>query len=830
MGAGLELPNPQTSASQTLAESLSPLVAQALKPGSPKPRASDALPRTVASAVRTLCETLVKDSVAGLRSHDVIVGAVDSGVERGMSGAQNQPSNPVWMDSDATREVLDGAEVPSNGSRWKDGSGVLGSFGEAEERREKRDETHGFEAGRQSFDGVVQEKNNEGIGEDLLRKGREERDEEVKKGVQSNGVGSEGKGVEKGDRSKGVDGRRAAGHLDDSQALGAGLTNERFDCTDVFGPSEWQAARLQPTESKPGSVLKNHWLADLIVEPTEPLQAGSGQTGRPGKASMEAAGLGAAELDGQDRLGLYPLNLPKAPAATPPLPTASGRASPRARAAPKTLNPSQPPQSGSNLSELAKFLGARVKKVKPHSGAPPGPPPAAGDGAPKRGQGEILSILTPVEGNRGLEVRVNPRSPHAASSSPLFVPPTPINDQSRVPTNLSWVLQSPRNVPSLSIHPSHGLSARVTSNQPLTPFNLPNDPGWVAARLSPQRGADSDKQANSHEQAYEHECVQLGPPPVLQAREPTVMPAGAPMAAQIGAPTMPAGMPARAPVVGQATALAQATAGAQPAAPVKAASDLPGGASTGMRAGAPQNGAPVGAVSAAQLEVPAGVQSGLPAGEEKGESAGVPPGMPAGVQKGASAGVPAGASRGVQCRLPAHAQKRMLEGMLTADVQRMVGAPADVQEASTQSQMAPGGLTSLPQTENLTGARGCFQAGTSAGKEVQTPAGMPIWVCRVPAGGAAGEGAQLRAPAGMQIGSSTSVRAGAPAGMEEGTPGRPQLRVPDKGAFWRPVMKASAEKATQVRLPDKILQFAARQLLALRVHVKLKASFIIRGF
>lgn len=275
------------------------------------------------------------------------------------------------------------------------------------------------------------------------------------------------------------------------------------------------------------------------------------------------------------------------------------------------------------------------------------------------------------------------------------------------------------------------------------------------------------------------------------------------MAAHIGAPTVPAGMPARAPVVVQATALAQATAGVQPAAPVKAA-DLPGGALTGMRARVPQNGAPVGAVSAAQLEVPAGVQSGLPAGEEKGESAGVRSGMPAGVQKGASAGMPAGASRGGQCRLPAHAQKRVLEGMLTAGVQRMVGAPADVQEASMRSQTAPGDLTSLPQIETLTRARECFRAGTSAGKEVQTPAGMPIWVYRVPAGSATGEGARLRAPAGIQIGSSMSVRASAPAGMEEGASGRPQLRVPDKGAVWRPLTRVSAGEATQVRFPDMI--------------------------
>jgi hypothetical protein len=807
-GAGLELPNPQTSASETLAESRSPLAAQALEPGGPKPRVSDTLPRTVASAVRTLCETLVKNSVAELRSDYIIVGAEDSGLERGRFGAQNEPSNPVRMDSDAIREGLDSAQVPSHGSRWKEGSGVLGNSGEAEERREKRDETHGFESGRQSINGVGREKNDEGIGEGLLGKGSEERDEEAKEGVQKNGVGSEGQEVE---RREELDGRRAAVHLDDSQGVGAGLANERFDCADVVAPFEVQAVRLQPTESengKPGLVLKNHWLADLIVEP---LQAGSGQIGRPGKASTDRlAGLGASELDGQDRLCLYPLNLPKAPAATPPL----LRASPGARAARKTLNPSQPPQSGSNLSELAKFLGARVKKVKPHSGAPPGPPPAAWGGAPKRGQGENLFIFIPMEDNRGLEVKVNPRSPHAARSSPLFVPPTPIHSQSRVPTNLSWVLQSPRNGPSSSVHPSH----RVTSGQPVTPFNPPNDPGRVAARLSPQAGADwdkqadsekqadSDKQANSDKQADAHKCVQVGPPPVLQAREPTVMQAGAPMAV-FGAPTVPAGMPARAPVVVQATALAQATAGVQPAAPVKAAADLPGGASTGMRAGVSQNRTPVyeqvGAVSAAQLELPAGVQSGLPAGTEKGELAGVQSALPAGVQKETSAGMPAGASGG-QCRLPAGAQKRVLEGMLTADVQRIVGAPADVQEASMQSQTAPGGSTSLPQTENLTGVRECFQAGTP---KVQTPAGMPIWVYRVPAGSAAGEGARLRAPAGMRIGSSTGVQASAPAGMEEGAPGGPQLRVPDKGAVWHP---GSAGEATQVGFLTRYLRFALR--------------------
>jgi hypothetical protein len=75
-----------------------------------------------------------------------------------------------------------------------------------------------------------------------------------------------------------------------------------------------------------------------------------------------------------NRLCLYPLNLPKPPAATPPLPTASVRASPGGHAAPP-----QPPQSGSNLSELARSLGAKVKKVTPQTGAPPGPPNGSTD-------------------------------------------------------------------------------------------------------------------------------------------------------------------------------------------------------------------------------------------------------------------------------------------------------------------------------------------------------------------------------------------------------------------------------------------------------------------
>jgi hypothetical protein len=97
-----------------------------------------------------------------------------------------------------------------------------------------------------------------------------------------------------------------------------------------------------------------------------------GQSSGPAvRAPPPAMELRYVPFQRDNRLCLYPLNLPKPPAATPPLPTASGRASPGA--------PPQPAQLGSNLSELAKSLGAKVKKVTPQTGAPPGPPNGSTD-------------------------------------------------------------------------------------------------------------------------------------------------------------------------------------------------------------------------------------------------------------------------------------------------------------------------------------------------------------------------------------------------------------------------------------------------------------------